>query len=264
MHEHSTVPTAPHPHGHDHEAAVHGMLVVGEGTVYLSHLPMFDDPHHSFQVILETSFTDPADRNRDLQAAYVSDRHRSGERFYTLRPELFVLPELIASEPGQQPRRQFSGTLFAGHFERGGRPLFRALVGVTNVVHFRQFETGGKRPGQLEYIMFGRGQEIFLAHLISAPPDFDQVLPVRIAGNAAPDGEVERGVRVTIRDRANTIGERLKANETVAAEAHLTGGPDAQTIEVQLEARRECYLEEGELLSPANFDQTAEERSAGF
>ena len=106
-------------------------------------------------------------------------------------------------------------------------------------------------------IAFGAGEELFLAHLISAPPDFDQVLPVKLAGAAPGNGRPLRGARVIVRDRANTIGDRLRENETVAADLQLAGESADQGIEVQLEAGRECYLEEGELRVPAEFDQMA-------
>lgn len=261
-HDHGGTPQGKQPApGSD----VHGMLVVGETSIYLSHLPMFSHPHHRFQAIMEATFTDPSDRPRDLRATYVSDRRSAGERFYTLEPELFVLTELAPSGSGQPPqRRQFFAKLSAGHFERGGRFLFDASVDVTDVIHFRKLDPAGEPLGQLQYIMFGSGEELFLAHLISAPPDFDQVLPVKLGGHAPGSGRSLRGARVIVRDRANTIGDRLRENETVAADLQLAGEPADRAIEVQLEAGRELYLEEGELRVPAEFDQTEEERSAGF
>jgi hypothetical protein len=57
--------------GHQHTVGTHGMLLVGEKTIYLSHLPMFTDPTHSFQVILEVTL---ARDGEDPHAAYLSDR----------------------------------------------------------------------------------------------------------------------------------------------------------------------------------------------
>ena len=37
---------------------LHGMLIVGEETIYVSHLPMWMRPHN-FQVILEVTFRGP-------------------------------------------------------------------------------------------------------------------------------------------------------------------------------------------------------------
>jgi hypothetical protein len=241
------------------------MLVVGEKSIYLSHLPMFSHPHHRFQAIMEATFTDPSDPSRDLGAAYLSDRRSAPERYHTLEPEPFVLTEVASAGSSEPPRRrQFLANLFAGHFERGGRFLFRTSVEVADVIYFRELAPGSESPGRLRYILFGSVDELFLAHLISAPPDFDQVVPVKLAGDEADDRPSLRGALVTVHDRANAIGDRLRENETVAADLQLAGEPAGQAVEVQLDAGRESYLEEGELRVPAEFDQTEEERLAGF
>ena len=38
-------------------------------------------------------------------------------------------------------------------------------VTVTRVVHFRKFDPAATKPAQLEYLLFGKGTELFLAHL---------------------------------------------------------------------------------------------------
>ncbi len=63
------------------EESVHGMLIVGEQTVFLSHLPIFGSPH-DYQVILEAAFVKPGS---DPQADYFSDRKRTGTKIYTTR-----------------------------------------------------------------------------------------------------------------------------------------------------------------------------------
>ena len=44
--------------------------------------------------------------------------------------------------------------------------------------------------------MFGKGDELFLAHLITRPPDFDQILSVKVSGHAFTDAELGQGVRI--------------------------------------------------------------------
>ena len=57
-----------HPHSVD-QVAVHGMLLFGENTVYLSHLPLFGTTTpHRYQVVLEVTL---AKAGGDPQAAYV-------------------------------------------------------------------------------------------------------------------------------------------------------------------------------------------------
>ncbi len=253
-----------HEHHHEHGGhATHGMLLVGEETVYLSHLPMFTDPDHSIQAILEATFTDGGG---DPQAAYVEDRKRTGTKLYTFEPKKFALSDLVSADPRHHPpRRSFRGRIFQGHFERGGTPLVEdVVVEVTNVVHFRVFDPEAPGLPELRYLLFGKGSELFLAHLITKPPDFDQVLSVQVSGHEFNDQQLRRGIQIAFPGRANSLSERIREGEQVTAQAHLAGGDGPETVEIQVEARTEFYFEEGELRVPADFDPTEEERAAGF
>jgi hypothetical protein len=260
--------------GHAHTKGVHGMLVVGDEPVYLSHLPMFDHATHDAQVILEVTFSG----HSDPHAAYIADRAHSGARFYTFAPHAdppdmhesdkqveFVLADLVQPTPQDPRRRAFTGELVRGHFERQGVPIATDVrVDVTNVVFFRQFDPAAEPLPQLTYLLFGKGSNCFLAHLITRPPDFDQILSVRIAGQAPTDEELRQGVRMSIAGKANTIEQRLSAGERVGGELQHAGGSASAPTTIQLEVVAEIYFEEGELRSPPVFDPTAAERAAGF
>ena len=62
------------------------------------------------------------------------------------------------------------------------------------------------KPANLEYLLFGRGRERFLAHAIYAPPDFDHVLKANVIGPELTDRDLDQDVRVTIADRKNAWG----------------------------------------------------------
>lgn len=237
--------------------ATHNMLVVGERTVYLSHLPMFQDPDdpgimpHRFQAIFEVSF--------DQQDKYVKDHQAAGApRFYTLGPkEKFVLSDLTESAP-----RPFTAEAFRGHLEKQlpdskGAVLHDLKVRVTRVIHFQEFDPKAKRPSQLEYLLFGKGGELFLAHLILAPPDFDQLLAVKVTGHAFTDEELAKGVVVTFAGTANTPAGRLTAKQQAT-------GSTPSLAKLQFQVSGELFFEEGELAMPANFETTAAEERAGF
>ena len=74
----------------------HNMLVVGERTVFLSHLPMFGGLNknkaafvspHRYQVIVEAAFTT---QGKDVTGLYRKDRQAHPDtRIYTLGPEPF-------------------------------------------------------------------------------------------------------------------------------------------------------------------------------
>jgi hypothetical protein len=244
--------------------------------VFLSHLPMFvidgapptfDSPHR-FQVILEATFTDGA---RDLTANYFSDRAQNPSvKMYTLNPAKFVLSRV---NPSGAALKKFRGnTVFRGHLERDGEPFIGFTgakpppggvfdVNVKRVIHFHQFALKAAKPTRLEYLLFGKGTELFLAHFITKPDDFDQIISVKLAGRSFTDEQLANGMHVIFSSRGNTAVERLKENDNLSGQFQLAGGTPG-TLSVA--AVREFYFEEGELAVPPNFDPTAEEKKAGF
>ena len=242
---------------------IHNMLVFGEKTIYLSHLPMFDrlTPNkgdyaspHRYQAILEASFQ----RNgKDLQSIYSADRGKNPSvRIYTLNPNQFILPRLVSGDPDGAPFTEFKAKVFRGHLEKGGQVvpgLDGVNVKVNRIVHFRMFEPQADKPVELKYLLFGRAQEIFLAHYISKPPDFDQVLSVKVDGHSFTDAELSKGIELTIPGRPNQASARIKEAEPVKGQT-LTA--DGQTVKFNLNADKVIYFEEGELLIPPTFEDT--------
>lgn len=248
----------------------HNMMVVGEQTIFLSHPPMFDDLNraktdytspHRYQVIVETDFVK---NGKSLRESYAKDRRSNPSvRMYTLNPKEFVLPRLFATTPPLV--RSFRAKVFRDHLERGGRVisgLESVTVNVKRIVHAHKFDPTAARPEALEYLLFGKGTELFLAHRIVKPPEFDQLLSVMITGRTFTDEQLSQGLRVSVSGKANTAPTRLKEEET--ADATVTIPSESSAVNVKLRGVREFYFEEGELLIPPTFDQTPEEKKAGF
>jgi hypothetical protein len=222
---------------------VHGMLVVGEQAVYLSHLPMFGSPH-DYQSILEVTLTGSSG---DPQADYFSDRKRTAEKIYTLEPERFVLTDLVADTP----KRSFKGSLYRGHFERF--PTQRAKdaaliadgvdVSVTKVIHFHKFDPKAAQLSQLEYLLFGKATELFLAHSITKPPDFDHVLSVQ-ASQPFTNDELGRGVSIAFAERTNESRRRITSVQPVMGRP---AGTARSATPITFRRRTEFYFEEREL-----------------
>ena len=264
----------------DDEQGTHNMMVVGEQTVFLSHLPMFDGltedrksffSLHRYQVILEASFSDGTG---DLTGTYTADRKSNpAEKMYTVKPALFVLPDL---DPKGKALRTFRGhTVYRGHLERTNTPILGFKgdpkktpaggtfdVNVRRVVHFHKFVPGAAKPAQLQYILFGKGPETFMAHFIAGPPDFDQIISVKLNGQQFTDEQLAGGVKVNIPGRLNTAKTRMKEKQKASGVFQLSGTTKSKPLAV--EAIKEFYFEEGELRTRATFDPTAEEKSSGF
>lgn len=240
----------------------HNMMVVGEKGVYLSHLPMFMAPHN-FQVIMEAAFSQGS---KSLQDVYIKDRQSNPNvKMYTLEPlDSFKLPTLFRPMP--PARSSFKGRLVRGHLERGGvdvRGMTNFDVKIKRVIYAEELDGTRTKPDKLTYILFGRTDELFLAHLIAAPPpDFDQLISVRVDGHKFTDQELKNGVQVVFLDRPNTIAARFKEKEKSKAQGHVTGAH--QFLNLNLEGVREFYFEESELTEEGLLETTREEKKAGF
>lgn len=224
----------------------HGMLLIGEEHVFLSHLPMFmfeaEHHPHNFQVILEVK-PEPSE-DRGSLVTYVEDRRAHPDvRIYTFVPAVFEMAHL---DPADRKIDSLPGTVHRGHFEKKPQEeIGTATAQVSNVVLFQPFKRGEQRPRDLEYLIFGHPDELFLAHLITSPPDFDQILSVRDIEPALDDEELAKGVRVKVRGRENSAPTRLKAQERVVAE--VADAARSETKELELEIDADLYFEEGEL-----------------
>jgi hypothetical protein len=238
-------------------------MMVGTETIYLSHLPMFmfnplNHPHNA-QVLLEVTLDGPG----DPQATYAGDRRsHPQERMYTMSPERF---ELAGFDPSNPRINTFKAAIFRGHLERGGEAIIdEATVHVERIVFYHEFERDAAPLEQLEYILFGKAPDLFLAHAITRPPDFDQLLGVTIADSALSAEDLERGVRIQIPGRENTPPTRIQAGERLMAQVQPADDAAGQPLELLLETGTEFYFEEGELDVEMNMDQTPEEKKAGF
>jgi hypothetical protein len=246
----------------------HNMMLVGVNNAYLSHLPMFDSEHR-FQVIFRATFeTTSADgKTTNIEKVYTDDRMDHPEiGMYTVNPRhVFVLSRLF-DENADPLRTSFVGRVFRGHFERPGRELIDGLdgvdVGISRMIYARELEPDGEKSEELRYILFGDGEELFLAHEITRPPDFDQIVAVDVDGHGFTADDLERGVVVDVPGRENTAETRLRVEESVEAMADVTGAGKPTKLRIHVVA--EPYFEEGELLAEFTFDPTPLEIEAGF
>jgi hypothetical protein len=239
-----------HHHGHLH--GVHGMLVLGgqrtdtalRSPVYVSHLPMFSSPH-DFQVILRVG-GEAAGTYGDFVADFGLDQ------IYTFEPEEFSIDELDPSAAGGAARTSFGGTLYRGHFERGGSEIATEVsFEVEQAIHYRRFRSGASTAkGPLRYLCFGQLDAAFLAHLVEAPPpDFDQVLQVEVgATNGVSDDQLRDGVVIGVPDRPDEIEARLEEGERFSAEL---AEPPETSGSIELAVSAEYYFETGDLAASA-------------
>ncbi|MBO3749846.1 hypothetical protein J5X84_27515 [Streptosporangiaceae bacterium NEAU-GS5] len=231
------------------------LLVVGDHRLYFSHLPMFSMPEHRFQVLLEVTL------GEEVEEVLRTDAKTTGNDTYTFEPRRFPIVELDPADGGPV-RTSMVGTIFRGHFERGGESIAEDVTArIQRVAHFRPLDPQAHHDnaGRLSYLCFGGAGDLFLAHKITARPDFDQVVRVHMApgtvehapGTIVPSdvlaSDFDLAVPVII-SRVDTPAERLTENTTATALFDLPVTRSGEhSFTVQLRIDREIYLEIGEL-----------------
>ena len=139
--------------------------------------------------------------------------------------------------------RPFLAKIYRGHFERGGVPIGQSVtVNIKKVLEFTQFKPDAPRAKSLDYILFGNGRELFLAHVITAKPDFDQVLGVEVDDDRLKT-EIESQKQVVLEIPGASNDKPLAAGKPVHAIA-LQANTRSPLI---LRNLHEYYLEFGEL-----------------
>lgn len=252
----STIPSelaAPGPHTgvdalgglaslHQAHAAQHNQLLLGDpaaDSFYLYHLPLFmNDPQshpHNFQVIVEARLAEP-----EHAAVLSEDRAADPNIIYSAAPDEFDQTLLALDYPGHPPLPTLGAEIYRGHLERDGVSVFGFAVKVPlqldRVVHFREFAPDAGKGTGLHYVVFGGS---LLAHTLTAPPDFDQIVRVKIESQSDLPAD---GLYLTIGDRSNKVEDRLVPGQRISC-SHT----DAEAPDVTISVENELYCEVGEV-----------------
>ncbi|MDV3002985.1 MAG: hypothetical protein N5P05_004640 (plasmid) [Chroococcopsis gigantea SAG 12.99] len=227
------LPSSDHAQATD-PACIHGMRIVGEQSVYVSHMGLFNNSCHDYQGIFEVSFEGASNPQKIYLDAQKKDANQNE---FTIEPtQKFVLPELAAGK-----LTSFKANIYSGQYERSTtKPKLLAsdvTVKLKRVLYFRQFKAGAKQPAKLEYLLFGTRTEQLVAHLITAPPDFDQVLALKAALPLA-DSELTKAVPLVLPNRpipdpkAN-LNQALKSGDKYIVQ--LNGQQSTKTLETGIQ-----------------------------
>jgi hypothetical protein len=246
----------------DQDCGTHNMMVVGHEAIYLSHLPMFHSEHR-FQLILEVNLKN---KNGNVDKTYFDDRARHSQtRMYTVEPaDRFVLSRVFSGGDASK-RKSFKAGVYRGHLERGGEKIAGLNdidVQIGRVIYSAELPSNANPDKNLDYILFGKGDDFYLAHQIKRAPDFDQIIAVKVDGNGLSEEDLKNGILVTIPNRPNAPAKRVGPQEVIEATGQIIG--TGRAVPLRLTADTELYFEESELRAPPDFAQTAIEKAAGF
>lgn len=227
----------------------HGQIVLGaDAPRFFYHLPIFmADPWshpHNFQVVLALS---SADETNAAAADYAEDRSQHPDALYTAVPPVFDQIALVYDHMGGGRLAKFGDVeLFRNHFERSDRHSITrdADLTIDRVIYFAELDPNAQPADTLAYLLFGQGDERFMAHLLSGPPDFDQILEVAAEDDALPEERVEQGLFVVFDGRLNRVEGRLLAGDEVTCTVEDVANGAAPDATLRIVADRYCEVGE--------------------
>ncbi|MBN9414567.1 MAG: hypothetical protein J0I12_03970 [Candidatus Eremiobacteraeota bacterium] len=204
----------PPPGGH---MGVHGMVMFGKN--YLSHIPMFHEPH-DYQIIMDVHLEHPQ----------IGSDDSFGESLHTFVPDKFSLGDLLNGK-----LEKIQGTVYEGNFEDGGKPVLEGVTArIDEVLHSHHLSDGQAGAPGLEYVLYGQREDAYLVHPIAGgAAGFDQILHVDVQNARISDEELQRGVLVQLPGRMNSVENRLRDGETGVAAVEADG--DALQLSVKKE-----------------------------
>lgn len=215
-------------------AAVHGMVLFGADTLFISHVPMFMAPH-DWQALMQVKLSHATS---DALAVYQKASTPGGQALFTLKPKPFVLPNLLSGTI-----KSFQADLYKGNFEDGGKVILaNVTVTVDEVLFSSQLKKTNAALKQLTYIPLETPEASYLVHQITAPQNFDHIVQIQWITEPVSGSTTLRSFPLTDREsnrlrvgqsftvsEDGTITESESATDAsfkVVADFYCTQGPD--------------------------------------
>lgn len=168
-----------HSHSaHKGRMGSHGMVLFTDGIeLYASHLPLYRRPH-DYQIVIAIDTPDKAVIIETLHTLKNNGHLLSEQHMLTMLPDNFDLNRLIAGE-------SFSvkGTLFNGHFERGGtewkkdQPIEFSSVVWVSPIQLKEHQNHPKSNASTWYpVELEQANAVLFLHRIDTRPSFDAIV----------------------------------------------------------------------------------------
>ena len=213
-----TGPVAPpHTIGPTKETpSTHSFVVVGQDSLYLHHIALFQDANHQYEVTLEAALDDPA-----AQKAYQAYRAKYGDELTVLDPEYFILGELDTGT-----RTSFHAKFFRKQWEAPIDGLQNVVVRVKRKILFRHFAVDDNYPPRLTYQVVGSPREVFMIHRIAEAPNFQQVIKLANPSAFLSPQEIASNPDLFVADKAIASEDLYTLKSAVLSNGtHILLGP---------------------------------------
>jgi hypothetical protein len=231
----SAMSQATHEHDRDHDeepTARHTMVLFGDTTLYLSHMPEFHPPHNE-QVVVTVRLSKDGEKPED---DYRADRRSTGKVMYSLQSPQMHIDKLKA------------GTSFTANVHRdnveedGARLLPGVTVTVESVVHIAELDPATPKDPDAgrRYLCFGQPGEFFALHEITGAPSFDHIIEIDLGAAGNLSLPIARPLRVPGED---TPDGRLQVGESADAELLQTDGSNGEAVHTTITAGKKVFFD---------------------
>ena len=165
--------------------------MLGTNSLYLSHLPMFNVPAHSYQTILE---------------AEIDGSHM--KNYLKIKKENPAKPIIISNLEPMRLEKLVNSSSFVGQItfaDVNGDPIGEPLispeitVNIKKILLFKQLNKNSPTyPKNLEYYLFGTNSDWHLSHYLSKSPNFEQELDISMSGNLSDKIKESKIIKISI------------------------------------------------------------------
>ncbi|CAG9226342.1 conserved hypothetical protein [Paraburkholderia sabiae] len=194
------MPGMPDMPGHGGLQHFHGFVTGGTsgGNLYMTHTPVIADDRHRFQVILRSHFTNP------LHAAIYEKLRASsfGAGQVQILHDHLSLPDIGAGKITELPLCQVE-YYPPDHPDGTSLPGLESdiPVHIDAVLHFHQIDPDAEYPEELEYLVYGDADNVFMdSHLVGAP-GFHSVAKLKETPQFWTSENFDRTVRISVPEK---------------------------------------------------------------
>lgn len=201
------------PHSMDHsqsKVGIHGMVIFAvDDQLFASHMPLVNSIH-AHQII----FSFQVDSKVEHQIKLLLSAHN----LVTLMPERFDLNNLMSGS-----LTSFSGQVFSGHFERGGKVSIKNANVDVERIHLNEMMAANKNGSY--WVVPVSDKASLLVHKIALAPSFDQILSTnlksiehkKISDKVNPKSPFELPLELTLKNTRPIENDSVAAKELTHA-----------------------------------------------
>jgi hypothetical protein len=202
----------------------HPMIAFGpntEGGIYLAGVPSYLPPN-DLQYVVKAHVT-------PVGPDYVPKKMNDG--LYTMQPDTFALDKMVSAQV-----LTFQGNLFVGDYQAGSKQLTHGMRVDIDSMLFppRPLDRSAPHTPEPNFIAFGRVGALYMVHLITGAPDYNQILFGHVV-TGVDDMALARSVTLVDKGKPNVVVQRVRTHDKLGLTTL-----DGKVVQVEIDKELAC------------------------